>query len=71
MTAKEIGKWLFEHHHHDEWDGIIYEEKDILELLKLLGHPEPDWDWWKDNPKLGKEPLEDKSALNLKGKMYK
>lgn len=49
--AERIGKFLFIHHSHDNFKrkvgGIVYSEKDVIELLKLLGHPEPDWGWYK------------------------
>lgn len=59
MTGKELGKKLFEIHHHAVIDGdgescIMYKEEDIINLLKELGHPAPDWDWYKDDPSFKK-----------------
>jgi hypothetical protein len=30
---------------------IIYTEDDVVEILKELGHPEPDWTYWDRDPK--------------------
>jgi len=40
--SDELNKWLFQHHSHAEIqhvinpEGIVYREKDVIELIKLL-----------------------------------
>jgi hypothetical protein len=43
-TAVEIADFMFKRHsHHPVTEKIIYQEKDVIELLNRLGHPSPDW----------------------------
>lgn len=43
-TPKELGGMLFSiHQHHPQTEEIIYFEKDIIHLLKILGHPKVEW----------------------------
>ncbi len=50
LTAIELGKELFVIHSHAEFEAeinpeqIVYKEVDIINLLKRLGYPEPDWE---------------------------
>lgn len=50
MNAIDLAEELFKIHTHaylhfgNEETEIVYREKDIVELLKKLGHPEPDFE---------------------------
>lgn len=46
VSAIDIAEFLIRHHSHDmsRNDTIIYDEKDVLELLSIVGYPAPDLD---------------------------
>lgn len=50
LNPIELAGWLFNIHEHAEGlfeenpEQIVYREKDIIELLKKLGYPEPDFE---------------------------
>ena len=45
LTAVDVAAGLFNIHHHDEvTDKIVYDEDELLDVLKSWGLPMPDWE---------------------------
>ena len=44
ITPENLGGLLFNvHHHHPDNEKIIYYEDDILDILRVIGLPDPVW----------------------------